>query len=104
MARLNRRVKNLEGRMLLPEGEARDVLVRELLSRLTDEELHWLAEPADEAAALVGCPDHPGHDCACIERELLALEASPELGEEMERRWRVLCERHPEIFAREVPP
>lgn len=104
MARLNRRVEALEVRMTIPDEELQELATRELLRRLTDEELDWLAEPADEAAALVECRSHPGHDCACTERERLAIEASPECAEEMQRRWAVLCERYPEILAREEVP
>lgn len=87
--------------MTIPDGELQGLARAELLSRLTDEELWWLAEPLEQAAALVECPDHPQHDCACPERGLRASEASPGLYDEAGRRWRALCERWEEILARE---
>lgn len=101
MGRLNRRVDALEGLMLVPGEELQQFAAREFLSRLTDEELGWLAEPGEGAVALVECSDHPGQACACPERERKALEADPETFAEMERRWAALCARHSEILARE---
>lgn len=87
--------------MTIPDGELQELARAEFLARLTDAELAWLSEPGEEALALVVCPAHPNHNCACQEREREALDSRPEFVEEMGRRWAVLCERWEEVLARE---
>lgn len=103
MGRLGRRVEALEYRIGVPEDERQRIALRELLSRLTGEELERLAEPGEEAAALVPCPRHEPRECSCgcPERERRGLEANPKLEEERRRRWAALHERREEILARE---
>lgn len=82
MGNLNRRLEALEDRMPISSEEAARVIGQEMICRLTDEELDWLAEPA-----------RPG----AVSRE----DLSPEAEEEMRRRWMVLCERYREILERD---
>jgi hypothetical protein len=61
----------------------------EWLRLLSDEELAWLLEPAEEAESRVPCENHVGLiECGCSskERMLQGLEEFTELAEEYERR------------------
>jgi hypothetical protein len=92
MASLERRLARLEDR----QGDKWDREDEEFVSRLTDGELGWLLEPAEEAQRLVPCPHVELVTCGCRgdEREQRGFEAHPELFEEYLRRREILLERN----------
>ena len=101
MGSIGRRLEALERRSKVPEDEARRGPYREMLRRLTDEELAWLGGPLEEAEALVECPIHgPGCECRNEERGRRAHEEHPRLVREHHRRYETLLERAEEIAAR----
>lgn len=103
MGSLDRRLKVLEARSI-PEDELQASARRELLRRLTDDELSELSEPSDQAAALVSCPRFESRrcDCQCAAKVERGFAEHPELREEEDRRWQALLDLGEEILARNL--
>lgn len=95
---LERRLAALEAQTTPPE----DRESREIICRLTWEELTWLSEPSKEAQSRVPCPHVELISCGCrgAEREQRGFVSHPELLEKYQERWRTLEERTGEILQR----
>lgn len=95
MARLAKRIGELERRSGLVHKDERAEAVRESIKGLTTAELRWLLQPAHEAQRRVPCPHVEKVGCACksAERQRRGFEAHPELCEEYARRSGILKTR-----------
>lgn len=103
MGSIKRRLEHLESRLEAPADERRRATYRELLRRLTPDELDWLCEPGERAQELVPCSHVGLVQCGChsAERKIRGFEANPHLREEYERRYKDLLARGEEIMRRD---
>lgn len=102
MGSLERRLRSLETQNI-PEGERYRRAERELLRRLSSEELESITAPAERAVALVPCPRFEPRqcDCQCAAKRIRGLEEHPELAEEELKAMQDLYDRREEIYARD---